>query len=120
MARACRWASASRRSASMDSRWAARRKRRGPAPTHPHRPLSRTYSMTRRKFVASIAALGGLFAVHRSAQSASKARDKEWDLSDEQWRKRLTPEQFHVLREEGTERAGSSALNAEKRKGTFA
>ena len=75
--------------------------------------------MTRRNFVASLAALGGLFAAHRSAQSASKARDKEWALSDEEWRKRLTPEQFHVLREEGTERAGTSPLNAEKRKGTF-
>jgi len=31
----------------------------------------------------------------------------------------LTPEQFYVLREEGTERPGSSPLNQEKRKGTF-
>ena len=31
----------------------------------------------------------------------------------------LTPEQFHVLREHGTERAGSSPLNREKRAGTF-
>jgi peptide-methionine (R)-S-oxide reductase len=76
--------------------------------------------MTRRNFLASAAALGGLFAAYRSAHSAPKARDKEWQLSDEEWRKRLTPEQFHVLREEGTERAGTSPLNAEKRKGTFA
>ncbi len=39
--------------------------------------------------------------------------------SKEAWREDLTSEQFHVLREEGTERAGTSALNAEKRKGTF-
>ena len=31
----------------------------------------------------------------------------------------LTPEQQHVLREHGTERAGSSPLNHEKRAGTF-
>ena len=75
--------------------------------------------MKRRSFLASAAALGGLFALYRSAHSASKARDKEWQLAEDDWRKRLTPEQFHVLREEGTERPGSSPFNAEKRKGTF-
>jgi peptide-methionine (R)-S-oxide reductase len=33
--------------------------------------------------------------------------------------KTLTPEQYHVLREHGTERPGSSPLNGEKRRGTF-
>ena len=41
-------------------------------------------------------------------------------LSKEDWRKRLGKEQFHVLREEGTEYAGSSPLNAEKREGIYA
>jgi peptide-methionine (R)-S-oxide reductase len=40
--------------------------------------------------------------------------------SEAEWRAALTPEQFRVLREHGTERAGSSPLNAEKRAGTFA
>jgi peptide-methionine (R)-S-oxide reductase len=40
--------------------------------------------------------------------------------TDEEWRKTLTPEQFHVLREHGTERAGTSPLNVEKREGIFA
>jgi peptide-methionine (R)-S-oxide reductase len=39
--------------------------------------------------------------------------------TDEEWRNTLTPEQFHVLREHGTERAGTSPLNWEKRDGTF-
>jgi peptide-methionine (R)-S-oxide reductase len=39
--------------------------------------------------------------------------------SDEEWRQRLDPAQFHVLRKHGTERAGTSPLNAEKRPGTF-
>ena len=40
--------------------------------------------------------------------------------TEEEWRKSLAPDAFHVLREHGTERAGTSPLNAEKRKGTFA
>ncbi len=39
--------------------------------------------------------------------------------SDAEWRKQLTPEQFKVTREHGTERAGSSPLNNEKREGVF-
>lgn len=39
--------------------------------------------------------------------------------TDAEWRKRLTPEQYHVMRQHGTERAGSCALNYEKRAGTF-
>jgi peptide-methionine (R)-S-oxide reductase len=40
--------------------------------------------------------------------------------TDEEWRRRLTPEQYQVLRRHGTERAGSCALNYEKRAGSFA
>ena len=39
--------------------------------------------------------------------------------TDSQWRELLTPEQYDVLRGHGTERAGSCALNTEKRPGTF-
>jgi peptide-methionine (R)-S-oxide reductase len=71
----------------------------------------------RRTFLAGLASF---LALDRVAQAASPGRDKEWNLSDDEWRKRLTPEQFSVLRHEGTERAGTSPLNGEKRKGTFA
>jgi peptide-methionine (R)-S-oxide reductase len=37
-----------------------------------------------------------------------------------EWRAELPPEAFHVLRQHGTERPGSSRLDAEKRPGTFA
>jgi peptide-methionine (R)-S-oxide reductase len=41
-------------------------------------------------------------------------------LSKEEWRKRLTAAAYSVLRDEGTERAGTSPLNNEKRDGVFA
>ena len=39
--------------------------------------------------------------------------------TEEEWKKILTADQFYVLRKHGTERAGTSPLNKEKRKGTF-
>jgi peptide-methionine (R)-S-oxide reductase len=39
--------------------------------------------------------------------------------TDEDWRRQLTPEQYAILREHGTERPGSCALLAEKRAGAF-
>jgi peptide-methionine (R)-S-oxide reductase len=41
------------------------------------------------------------------------------DKSEVEWKSQLTPEQFHVLREHGTEPRGASPLNKEKREGTF-
>ena len=76
--------------------------------------------MKRRHFISLIA---GALALARSAMAA-KPEDpiaiQKLELSKEEWKKRLTPEQFAVLREEATERAGSSPLNGEKRKGHFA
>lgn len=41
------------------------------------------------------------------------------EKTDAEWRQSLSPEAYRVLREHGTERAGTSPLNAEKRKGVF-
>jgi len=40
-------------------------------------------------------------------------------LTEDDWRARLTPDQFRILRQEGTERAGSSPLDDETREGIF-
>jgi len=48
--------------------------------------------------------------------------DETFDVkrSDEEWKERLTPTAYAVLRQHGTERAFTSPLNGEKRPGTFA
>ena len=74
--------------------------------------------MRRRRFLSTLTALVAAEGAARAlaADVPDKAR---WQLPEDEWRKRLTPEQFAVLRKEATERAGSSPLNGEKRKGTF-
>ena len=51
--------------------------------------------------------------------AASKESNDDWTLTKDEWKKRLSPESFIILREEGTERPFSSSLNYEKRKGIF-
>jgi peptide-methionine (R)-S-oxide reductase len=45
--------------------------------------------------------------------------DDTMTMDEAAWRARLSPEQFRVLRKHGTERAGTSPLNAEKRPGLY-
>ena len=69
---------------------------------------------TRRQLTLGAAAL--LLGVDAQAK---KNRRFEVTRTEEEWRQLLTPEQYAVLRKEGTERPGTSPLNREKRKGTF-
>jgi len=54
------------------------------------------------------------------ALSPASAGAQSPSLSAAEWQQRLSPAQFSVLREEGTERPHSSALNREKRAGVYA
>lgn len=50
----------------------------------------------------------------------SKPKDSPKDsVAVAEWQKKLTPEQYRVMREHGTERAFTSPLNNEKRDGAF-
>jgi peptide-methionine (R)-S-oxide reductase len=76
--------------------------------------------MTRRHLLALLSALGfGAGATRAQGPSPAAPKVKPLRLTDAEWKKRLTPEQYSVLRHEGTERPGSSPLNHEKRKGMF-
>jgi len=71
--------------------------------------------MTRRPFLAALSALGLAPALSRAqVRSVEPLR-----LSDAEWKQRLSPAAYEVLRHEGTERAGTSPLNDEHRKGVF-
>ena len=68
---------------------------------------------TRRSLLLATTASFSAVAADRST------REFELTRTEEEWKSILTPEQYRVLRRHGTERAGTSPLNLEKRKGTF-
>ncbi len=71
---------------------------------------------TRRSFLLSAAALGSLLAVR-----PVRAQERfAVSMSEAQWRARLTPAQYDILRAEGTEPPYSSHLTGEHRSGLFA
>jgi peptide-methionine (R)-S-oxide reductase len=64
----------------------------------------------------TMAGIGSIFGGGKSAP----AQDFPVKKTDAEWRAQLSPESYYVLREHGTERAGTSPLDHEKRKGVFA
>ena len=76
--------------------------------------------MTRRSFLNFLSGMGlGGAAVASAAAASTPIRADRVELSDAEWKKRLPDAAYRVLRDEGTEPPYSSALNAEKRPGTF-
>jgi peptide-methionine (R)-S-oxide reductase len=80
--------------------------------------------VSRRNVLLASAAAAGVAALglpRSAALRPAAAAEGGFEISRTraEWRARLTPEQFAVLREEATERAGSSPLDKEKRTGLF-
>lgn len=81
-----------------------------------------TPTINRRAFLyagAGAASLIAGYALTRGRDVAAFAAEFEVTKTEAEWRALLSPAQYAVLREEDTERPGSSPLNAEKRKGIF-
>ena len=80
--------------------------------------------MNRRALLTTGAAIAALMVASKSGEAGQMTTTDQaidWaKLSDAEWRKRLTPQQYNILRGHGTERAGSSPLLREHRKGIFA
>ena len=73
--------------------------------------------VTKRLFLGAL-----MFGTAASRSGSGRAWAKSVSrlvLSQQEWRRRLTPASFEILRENGTEPPFSSALNDEKRDGTY-
>ena len=79
--------------------------------------------MSRRSFLyggTAVAALGaGAFLLRPMDGSNAAEGTFEVSFTEDEWRAKLDPKVFEVLRHEATERAGTSPLNNEHRRGTF-
>jgi peptide-methionine (R)-S-oxide reductase len=77
--------------------------------------------MNRRQTMSllSLFGLGAEVTTTNANAADAAASPAALRLSEAEWKQRLSPAAFRVLRQEGTEAAGSSPLNAEKRKGIF-
>jgi peptide-methionine (R)-S-oxide reductase len=81
-----------------------------------------TNMIDRRILLASVASLFGLAAFRWLRVTPAEAAPEKFEVekTDAEWRAQLTPQQYEILRQEGTERPNSSPLLKEHRKGIFA
>lgn len=74
---------------------------------------------TRRTLLAWLGAGAALPVLSACGSGHAEAKVYPVSFSDAEWRRRLTPAQYRILRQDGTERAYTSPLNKEHRAGTF-
>lgn len=79
-----------------------------------------TLSLDRRRVLLAAASAVFLPASALAAAKDAYASSAYRKITDAEWRRRLPPASYRVLRHEDTERPGTSPLNKEKRRGTFA
>lgn len=77
--------------------------------------------MTNRRIVLKTGLLAALAAAFRPGLAAGPQAATVFEVThtEAEWKKLLTPAQYSVLRQSGTERPFASALNNEKRAGVF-
>ena len=73
----------------------------------------------RRSFIAWLGAGAALPLASACGSNPAEAKTYPVSYTDAQWKKRLTGDQYAILRKAATERPGTSPLLKEKRKGTF-
>ncbi|WP_374470453.1 peptide-methionine (R)-S-oxide reductase MsrB [Phenylobacterium sp.] len=76
-------------------------------------------TLDRRRFLLMSALACAAPAAPALAANDRYAASPYRRLTDADWKRRLSPDAYRVLRHEATERPGSSPLNHEKRRGTF-
>ena len=76
--------------------------------------------MNRRRLFAMLASLAGAVPLAaRAVKEAGNSPAPSFTLTDAEWKQRLSPAAYQVLRHEATERAFTSPLNDEKRSGIY-
>lgn len=77
--------------------------------------------ITKRAFgLGLIGVAGATYLLGERSHARAAKGPFPFTLTDAEWKRKLSPAQYRVLREEGTERAWSSPLDSEKRAGRFA
>jgi len=82
-------------------------------------PLMLQPNLSRRRLMGWLGASAALPVLAACGSGVAEAKAYPVSYSDAEWRRRLTPAQYTILRQKGTERPGTSVLLNEHRRGAF-